>query len=140
MTKIGRSASASGTTSDATTPLSEKSSGPITSSTVQPRSTLSPSGTSWSRQTTETSCSVRVTGVAGGPSLALVGHLAESGAVVTHLGDDGFAALRPLGGFDPHTMLGQRVDVLTREGAVPGVVAGRQQKRKRGEDRKPLDY
>ena len=41
---------------------------------------------------------------------------------------------------DPHTMLGQRVDVLTREGAVPGVVAGRQQKRKRGEDRKPLDH
>ena len=43
------------------TPVSEKSSGPITSSTVQPRSTLSPSGTSWSRQTTETSWSVRVT-------------------------------------------------------------------------------
>jgi len=83
---------------------------------------------------------VRVPGVAGGPSLALVGHIDEIGAVVTHLGDDGFAALRPLGGFDPHTMLGQRVDVLTREGAVPGVVAGRQQKRKRGEDRKPLDY
>ena len=83
---------------------------------------------------------VRVPGVAGGPSLALVGHIDEIGAVVTHVGDDGFAALRPLGGFDPHTMLGQRVDVLTREGAVPGVVAGRQQKRKRGEDRKPLDY
>ncbi len=83
---------------------------------------------------------VRVPGTAGGPSLALVGHIDEIGAVITHVGDDGFAALRPLGGFDPHVMLGQRVDVLTRDGALPGVVSSRYQKRKRGEDRKPLDY
>jgi endoglucanase len=83
---------------------------------------------------------VRVPGTAGGPSLALVGHIDEIGAVVTHLGDDGLAAVRPLGGFDPHVMLGQRVDVLARSGVVPGVVASRYQKRKRGEDRKPLDY
>jgi endoglucanase len=37
-------------------------------------------------------------------------------------------------------MLAQRVDVLARDGVVPGVVASRYQKRKRGEDRKPLDY
>jgi putative aminopeptidase FrvX len=83
---------------------------------------------------------VRVPGTAGGPSLALVGHIDEIGMVVTHLGDDGLAALRPIGGFDPHVMLGQRVDVLARDGAIPGVVASRFQKRKRGEDRKPLDY
>ncbi|MGH2977602.1 MAG: M20/M25/M40 family metallo-hydrolase [Gaiellaceae bacterium] len=83
---------------------------------------------------------VRVPGTAGGPSLALVGHIDEIGAIVTHLGDDGFASLRPIGGFDPHTMLGQRVDVLARGGVVPGVVASRHQKRKRGEDRKPLDH
>jgi putative aminopeptidase FrvX len=83
---------------------------------------------------------VRVPGTAGAPSLALVGHIDEIGAVVTHLGDDGLAALRPIGGFDPHVMLGQRVDVLARTGAVPGVVGGRFQKRKRGEDRKPLDH
>jgi endoglucanase len=83
---------------------------------------------------------VRVPGTAGGPSLSLVGHIDEIGVVVTHLGDDGFAAVRPLGGFDPHVMLGQRVDVLTRGGAVPGVVHSRYQKRKRGEERKPIDY
>lgn len=83
---------------------------------------------------------VRVPGTAGGPSLALVGHIDEIGAIVTHLGDDGFASVRAIGGFDPHTMLGQRVDVLARGGVVPGVVASRYQKRKRGEDRKPLDY
>src|SRR5438445_369193 len=83
---------------------------------------------------------VRVPGTAGGPSLALVGHIDEIGVVVTHLGDDGLAALRPIGGFDPHVMLGQRVDVLTRGGTLPGVVASRFQKRKRLEERKPLDH
>ena len=38
------------------------------------------------------------------------------------------------------SLLGQRVHVLVRGGAIPGVVAARFQKRKRGEDRKPLDY
>jgi putative aminopeptidase FrvX len=83
---------------------------------------------------------VRVPGTAGGPSLALVGHIDEIGMVITHLGDDGLAALRPIGGFDPHVMLGQRVHVLARDGAIPGVVGGRFQKRKRGDDRKPLDH
>ena len=83
---------------------------------------------------------VRVSGTGGGPSLALVGHIDEIGMVVTHLGDDGLAALRPIGGFDPHVMLGQRVHVLARGGAIPGVVGARFQKRKRGEDRKPHDY
>ncbi len=83
---------------------------------------------------------VRVPGTAGGPSLALVGHIDEIGVVVTHLGDDGLAALRPIGGFDPHVMLGQRVDVLARDRTVHGVVGARFQKRKRGEDRKPLDH
>ena len=83
---------------------------------------------------------VRVPGTAGGPSLSLVGHIDEVGMVVTHLGDDGLAAVRPIGGFDPSVMLGQRVDVLTRDGALPGVVHSSHQKRKRGEDRKPLDY
>src|SRR6476661_9675858 len=83
---------------------------------------------------------VRVPGTGGGPSLALVGHIDEIGMVVTHLGDDGLAALRPIGGFDPHVMLGQRVHVLARGGAISGIVGGRFQKRKRGEDRKPIDY
>jgi putative aminopeptidase FrvX len=83
---------------------------------------------------------VRVPGTAGGPSLAVVGHVDEIGVVVTHVGDDGLAAVRPLGGFDPHVALGQRVEILTREGPVPGVVAARTRKRKRGEERKPLDH
>jgi putative aminopeptidase FrvX len=85
---------------------------------------------------------VRVPGTAGGPSLAVVGHIDEIGAVVTHLGDDGIAAVRPVGGFNPAVMVGQRVDVLTRNGPLPGVVAARVQKRRRGrvEERKAIEY
>ena len=82
---------------------------------------------------------VRVPGTDGGPSLALVGHIDEIAVVVTNLGDDGLAAVRQSSGWDPAVMVGQRVDVLTRGGAVPGVVAARRQKRKRGEDRKPVE-
>ncbi len=85
---------------------------------------------------------VRVPGTGDGPSLAIVGHIDEIGAVVTHLGDDGLAALRPLGGFNPHVLAGQRVDVLARDGVLPGVVAARLQKlrRGRGEERKPVEH
>jgi putative aminopeptidase FrvX len=83
---------------------------------------------------------VRVPGTAGGPSLAVVGHIDEIGVVVTHLGDDGIAAVRPVGGFNPAVMVGQRVDVLTRDGPLPGVVVARVQKLRRGEERKPFDH
>jgi endoglucanase len=81
---------------------------------------------------------VRVAGTSGGPSLALVGHIDEIAVVVTNLGDDGLAAVRPTSGWDPAVMAGQRVEVLTRGGALPGVVAAKREKRKRGEDRKPV--
>jgi putative aminopeptidase FrvX len=83
---------------------------------------------------------VCVSGTDGGRSLAVVGHIDEIGLAITHVGDDGLVAVRPLGGFDPHVLLGQRVEVLTRDGRVPGVVAARRRRRKRGEERKPLDH
>jgi putative aminopeptidase FrvX len=83
---------------------------------------------------------VRVPGTAGGLSLAVVGHIDEIGVVVTHLGDDGIAAVRPVGGFNPAVMVGQRVDVLTRNGPLPGVVVARERKLRRGEERKPIEY
>jgi putative aminopeptidase FrvX len=83
---------------------------------------------------------VRVPGTAGGPLLAVVGHIDEIALVVTHAGDDGLLAVRQLGGFDAQVMLGQRVEVLTRDGRVAGVVGPRRQKRKAGEDRKPVGF
>jgi endoglucanase len=82
---------------------------------------------------------VRVPGAGGGPSLALVGHIDEIAVVVTNLGDDGLAAVRPGSSWDPVAMVGQRVDVLTRNGPVPGVVARKEQKRRPGADRKPVE-
>ncbi len=82
---------------------------------------------------------VRVPGTGGGPALLLVGHIDEIALLITNLGDDGLAAVRTTSGWDPAVAVGQRVNVLTRGGAVPGVVAARRQKRKRGEDRKPID-
>src|SRR3954454_12411788 len=72
---------------------------------------------------------VRVPGTAGGPLLAVVGHIDEIAVVVTHAGDDGMLAVRPLGGFDPHVLLGQRLEILTKDGALPAVVGARKQKR-----------
>jgi len=83
---------------------------------------------------------VRVPGTAGGRTLLVIGHIDEIAIVVTHVGDDGLVAVRPLGGFDPHVLLGQRVEILARDGLVPGVVAAREQRRRRGEERKPLDH
>ena len=83
---------------------------------------------------------VRVPGTSGGPLLAVVGHIDEIAVVVTHAGDDGLVAVRALGGFDPHVLLGQRMEVLTREGRLPAVVGQRKVKRKAGEDRKPVGF
>ena len=83
---------------------------------------------------------VRVPGTAGGPLLAVVGHIDEIGVVVTHAGDDGLLAVRGLGGWDPHVLLGQRVEILTRGGTLPAVVCARRTKRKPGEERKAVSF
>jgi putative aminopeptidase FrvX len=64
----------------------------------------------------------RVPGTAGGPTLAIVGHIDEIGLIVSHIDDDGFLRFRGVGGWDPQILVGQRVVLGTRDGAVPGVV------------------
>src|SRR3954471_17696860 len=83
---------------------------------------------------------VRVRGTGQAPLLAVVGHIDEIAVVVTHVGDDGLLAIRQLGGFDPRTVVAQRVELLTREGRVPGVVGARKQKTKRGDDPRPYEF
>src|ERR1041385_1028977 len=68
---------------------------------------------------------VRVPGTKGGPLLAIVGHVDEIALVMPHGGDDGMIADRSLGGLDPHVLLGQRVEVVTRSGRLPGVIGSR---------------
>ncbi|HET6944231.1 MAG TPA: M20/M25/M40 family metallo-hydrolase [Gaiellaceae bacterium] len=83
---------------------------------------------------------VLVPGTGGGPLLAIVGHIDEIALVVTHAGDDGLLAVRPIGGFDPNVLLGQRLEILTKDGMLPAVVGARKQKRRRGEERKAAEF
>jgi putative aminopeptidase FrvX len=83
---------------------------------------------------------VRVRGTGQAPLLAVVGHIDEIAVVVTHVGDDGLLAIRQLGGFDPRTVVAQRVELLTRDGRLSGVVGARKQKVKRGDDAKPYEF
>jgi putative aminopeptidase FrvX len=64
----------------------------------------------------------RVPGTAGGPTLAVVGHVDEIGLIVMHIDDDGFLRFKGVGGWDPQILVGQRVLLGTRDGAVAGVV------------------
>lgn len=58
----------------------------------------------------------------GGPSIMLAGHIDEIGLIVTHVSDEGFVYVEPLGGWDPQVLVGQRVRFLGRKGQVLGVV------------------
>jgi putative aminopeptidase FrvX len=59
-----------------------------------------------------------------GPSVAIMGHADEIGLIVSHIDDNGFLWFLQVGGWDPQILVGQRVDVITRDGVLPGV-AGR---------------
>jgi putative aminopeptidase FrvX len=65
----------------------------------------------------------RVKGSAGGPTLAIIGHIDEIGVHVTHIDDDGYLHIGNVGGWDPVVLIGQRVRILTRHGSVTGVIA-----------------
>ena len=56
-------------------------------------------------------------GTAGGPRLAIVGHIDEIGLHVTHIDDNGYLNFGQVGGWDPIVLIGQRV--LSRHGAGP---------------------
>jgi putative aminopeptidase FrvX len=64
----------------------------------------------------------RVRGTGGGPLLAVVGHIDEIGLIVTHVDDSGFVFFRGVGGWSGEVLRGQRVEILTRDGSLPGVV------------------
>jgi endoglucanase len=65
----------------------------------------------------------RLAGKAGGPRLAVVGHIDEIGVHITHIDDEGFLRFDQVGGWDPIVLVGQRVVLITREGPVRGVIA-----------------
>ena len=81
----------------------------------------------------------RVAGTAeGAPSLAIVGHIDEIGLIVTHIDDKGFLRFIGVGGWDPQILVGQRVELITRDGPVPGVFGRKPIHMLREEERKKV--
>ncbi len=78
----------------------------------------------------------RVAGRADRPLLAVVGHIDEIALLVSHVSDKGFLHVVRSGGWDPQVLVGQRVQVLTREGPVPGVVGRKPIHLLEGDERK----
>jgi putative aminopeptidase FrvX len=64
----------------------------------------------------------RVKGTGDGPTMAVVGHIDEIGLIVTHIDDDGYLRFVGVGGWDTQILVGQRVELATRGGDVPGVI------------------
>ncbi len=64
----------------------------------------------------------RVPGTAGGPLLAVVGHIDEIGLIITHISEEGFLHFVGVGGWDAQILVGQRVELATRGGRVLGVI------------------
>jgi len=64
----------------------------------------------------------RVPGAGDGPLVAIVGHIDEIGLTITHVDEKGYAWFLPIGGWDAQILVGQRVEVQTRDGLVAGVI------------------
>src|SRR3954451_22719918 len=64
----------------------------------------------------------RVKGTGDGPTVAIVGHIDEIGLIVTHVDDKGNLSFISVGGWDPVILFGQRVEITTKDGVIPGVV------------------
>jgi endoglucanase len=64
----------------------------------------------------------RVNGAGDHPLMAVVGHIDEIALLVSHVSDKGFLHVVQSGGWDAQVLVGQRVEILTRDGVVPGVV------------------
>jgi endoglucanase len=64
-------------------------------------------------------------GSEGAPTVMLAGHIDEIGLMVHYIDDDGYLFVRSVGGWDPQVLVGQRVELLTRDGPVLGVIGRR---------------
>jgi len=65
----------------------------------------------------------RVRAREGAPTLALVGHIDEIGVAVTNIEENGLLSFTTVGGISPEILMGQRVQLLTREGSLAGAIA-----------------
>jgi putative aminopeptidase FrvX len=81
----------------------------------------------------------RVRGTREGPLVAFVGHIDEIGLIVTHVDKDGFVFFRGVGGWSAEVLRGQRLELLTKDGPIPGVVERARRPPKKGGDPQPTE-
>lgn len=55
--------------------------------------------------------------------IMLAGHCDQIGLIVSHIDELGFLYAQTVGGWDPQQLVGQRVTVWSRHGAVPGLIS-----------------
>ncbi len=74
-----------------------------------------------------------------GPAVMVAAHMDEIGLMVSHIDNDGFLRVVPVGGWFDQTILSQRVMIRTREGdRITGVVGSRPPHVMEPEDRKKM--
>lgn len=56
------------------------------------------------------------------PKILVAGHMDEVGFMVSSITDNGMIRFQPLGGWWNQVMLAQRVEIVTREKTIPGVI------------------
>ncbi|MGD8497042.1 MAG: M20/M25/M40 family metallo-hydrolase [Gemmatimonadales bacterium] len=61
----------------------------------------------------------------GSPTVMMAGHADEIGVMANHIDDDGYVWVVGVGGWDAQVLVGQRIEFLTKDGAVTGVVGRR---------------
>src|SRR4051795_3142645 len=71
------------------------------------------------------SSTARVSGTGGGPTLAVIGHIDEIGLMITHADENGFLSFLRVGGWRADVLVGQRLELLTSQGSLSGVVGGK---------------
>jgi len=79
----------------------------------------------------------------GVPRVMFAGHIDEIGLMIVHVDDDGYLYFSPIGGWDTQVLVGQRVIISAKNGAVEGVIGKKAIHLIRTEDRdkvsKPSD-
>jgi putative aminopeptidase FrvX len=66
--------------------------------------------------------SLAVLNPGGSPRVMLAGHVDEIGVIVTHIDDEGYLYIDGIGGWDSQVLVGQRIRLVGRSGAVVGVI------------------
>ncbi|WCK56867.1 M42 family metallopeptidase [Aneurinibacillus sp. Ricciae_BoGa-3] len=62
-------------------------------------------------------------GSENGPVIMVGGHMDEVAFMVTRITDEGFIQFQPLGGWWSQVLLAQRVEIVAKNGVIPGVIS-----------------